>query len=69
VTGTDGTFGLRRLITPLRVRETLIIPADRNCSAAVAETWRSLYADEPNWLAWALDRVDLPSPKEIFGSA
>jgi hypothetical protein len=62
----DGAHALRRLITPLRVRETLIVPADDTTGSTTATAWRHLYAAEPAWLAWALDQLDLPSPDEIF---
>jgi hypothetical protein len=61
----DGLVGLRRLLTPSRVRETLIIPG-RGEAGAAGERWRQMYAEEPQWLAWALDRLALPTPDAIF---
>jgi hypothetical protein len=59
----DGLVGLRRRLTPSRVRETLIIPSE---PGAAADPWRQMYAEEPRWLAWALDRLALPTPDAIF---
>jgi hypothetical protein len=57
----DGARGLRRLLTPLRVRETIVVPL-RGGGALLGD----LYADESSWLPWALEQVDLPGPDEIF---
>ena len=66
VLGSDGGYALRRVIAPLRVRETLIIPADDRTGDTVAAVWRDLYAGEPTWLAWALDQLGLLSADDIF---
>lgn len=59
------SYALRRLIEPLRVRETMIIPlSDRVLEAA--EMWRDLYDNESSWLDWALESRGLPTVDEIF---
>ena len=58
-------FGLRRLIEPLRVRETMIITLDQEALSS-AEMWHHLYDEEPEWLDWALERKGLPSAQAIF---
>jgi hypothetical protein len=60
-----GAVALRRLVGPLRVRETLIIPATPQASEA-ATVWKRLYEQEPTWLQWALARCGRPSEEEIF---
>jgi hypothetical protein len=63
----DGAVALRRLVAPLRVRETLVVPAGRSVSVGEASAaWRELYANEDEWLAWGLERVGLPSPEDVF---
>jgi hypothetical protein len=62
----DGGAILRRRVSPLRVRETLVIPTV-STPPKTAEFWRGVYAAEPTWLAWALERLALPSPPAIFG--
>jgi hypothetical protein len=65
--GLNGAFGLRRLIAPLRVRETLVIPlATDDDAMALSRAWRDLYAFEPAWLDDALGRFGLPTSAEIF---
>ncbi|HEV7495724.1 hypothetical protein [Baekduia sp.] len=61
----DGGAILRRRVSPLRVRETLVIPTVAT-PPKTAEFWRGVYAAEPTWLAWALERLALPSPLAIF---
>jgi hypothetical protein len=68
VTSPYGAHGLRRVITPLRVRETLIIPAEVAKEDSEPTEWRDLYADEPAWLDWALDQLALPSASDIFAT-
>ena len=63
----DGLTASRRLLTPLRVRETLVIPGSTRGRRA-AERWRALYSDEPSWLDWGLARVELPPAEEIFAA-
>ncbi|MCW2985508.1 MAG: hypothetical protein JWR63_3078 [Conexibacter sp.] len=62
----EGGAILRRRVAPLRVRETLVIPSVA-LPLKTGEFWRTAYAEEPSWLAWALERLALPSPREIFG--
>lgn len=61
----EDCYALRRLIDPLRVRETMIIPM-RSGAAPAAEMWSALYDQEPSWLGWALDKKGLPSVIDIF---
>lgn len=67
VASADGVAALRRCIDPLRVRETLIFAAS-DAFAAEAEFWRTLYADEPSWLDWALAQSGLGSCRQLFAS-
>jgi len=69
--GDNGAIGLRRLLTPLRVRETLIIPLRSDTTGAVVDgpgrtVWCGIYEHEPSWLDWALEQFGLPSVREIF---
>jgi len=67
--GPEG-FALRRLIAPLRVRETLIMPLDAyQDTTDLAHAWRDLYASEPRWLDHALQVVGLPSADDVFAAA
>ena len=68
VTSPDGAYALRRVITPLRVRETLIITAEVANGDTQPTKWRDLYASEPAWLDWALRQLGLPSASDIFAS-
>jgi hypothetical protein len=63
--GAKGEVGLRRLIPPMRVRETVVVPlcADDQPSA---EMWIELYDSEPDWLDWALSENDLGKRSDIF---
>ena len=60
-------IALRRLIEPLRVRETMIITLDQE-AVPPAEMWHHLYDEEPEWLDGALRQKDLPSTQAIFAS-
>lgn len=64
----DDTHALRGVITPMRVRETLIIPAGDTTENNTAAAWHQLYAAEPAWLPRALNRLDLPLLDEIFAT-
>ena len=59
------SMGIRRVIEPLRVRETMIIPLHKN-PAPWPDTWRDLYEREPAALQWGLGTVGLPGVEEIF---
>lgn len=63
-----GGVGVRRLIQPLRVRETMIIPL-HDGPAPWSGVWRELYEQEPAELQWCLARVGLPGVEEIFGTS
>lgn len=58
---------MRRQITPLRARETHIIPI-ADTSPEAADAWRELADAEANWLPWALARFELPDLSEILAS-
>lgn len=58
-----GFTALRGPIDPIRTRETVIVPLDRNPKAA--EMWLRLYRDEARWLALALEAQGLPIPPEL----
>lgn len=64
----DVTLGpnraLRRLVDPLRVRETLIVVS--NVGPSQSQLFAELYGGEPLWLGWALASYGLPPVKEIF---
>jgi hypothetical protein len=62
----DSTRGvaLRRVIRPLRARETLIMGFSESARATIQQ-WRELVSSEPDWLEWALERHDLPTIDEI----
>lgn len=60
-----GSAAIRRVIEPLRVRESLIIPLGEK-GASSSREWQRLYEQEPSWLPWALDRLGLPGLEEIF---
>jgi hypothetical protein len=62
----DGAFAMRRLIAPLRVRETLVMPLTDDGARALNRVWRELYASEPGWLGRALGAFGLPPVDEIF---
>ncbi len=56
---------LRRVIRPLRARETLIMGFS-SCARATIPAWQALADAEGDWLDWALDRYALPSIGEIL---
>lgn len=62
-----GCHALRRLIEPLRVRETMIIPV-RDRATRASKVWRELYDGEPSWLSAALQEHNLPQIEGIFES-
>lgn len=71
VAGVDDDFvvlgaaaGLRRRIEPGRIQETLIVPLQRNTSAAV-DDWFQLADAQSTWLEWALAAAGLPQFSEI----
>ena len=65
VTVGPGLIGIRRNLPFMRVRETLIMPTgDSPCSPA--QTWSDLYADEFQWMGWALNELRLPRLEEIL---
>jgi hypothetical protein len=61
----DGGIALRRLLDPIRVRETVIVPLT---AAALpdADMWAELYRTEPQWLGWALSESGLPPPRDVL---
>jgi hypothetical protein len=61
----NGLSAARRLISPHRIRETLVIPSTAE-HAAAAQSWQAMYVAEPNWLSWALARAGLPPADAIF---
>jgi len=60
----DGALGQRRLVPPMRARETIIVPL-RPDAQSQASMWRDLYESEPDWLPWALSECGLPSLDEV----
>lgn len=58
------SYGLRRVLPAVRVRETMIVPISP-AGREQARMWVDLYNSEGSWLDWALDRVGLPSWREI----
>lgn len=63
-----GGFALRCAIPPMMARETLIVPLHTDAETTrYARVWRDLYASEPDWLAYALEKFDLPVVAEVFG--
>ena len=61
----DGVFGLRRVWHPLRVRETVVVPASGIGSAQASE-WVRVYDAEPAWLGWAVEHVGLGDIDDIL---
>jgi hypothetical protein len=62
-----GGYALRCAIPPMMARETLIVPLHPEPeSTRHAHVWRDLYASEPDWLDYALAKLDLPTVAEIF---
>lgn len=62
---TQDGVALRRVIRPLRARETLIMGFSPSAQATIP-AWQALADAEGNWLDWALDRYELPSIGEIL---
>jgi hypothetical protein len=60
-----GLAAVRRNLPFSRVRETVII-SNRNTPDSSATWLRDLYASEPGWLDWSLERLGLPSTVEIL---
>lgn len=61
----EGTCGLRRVLAPLRVRETIIVPLSEKGRTDAAH-WAQLYGREPEWLGWALAAVGLPPAEDVM---
>ena len=60
---TTGAIAMRRVLEPLRVRDTILIPLRPQIDITpVAD----LYSSEPTWLARALSDARLPPPDETF---
>ena len=60
-----GLAAVRRNLPFVRVRETVIV-SDRDAPDPSAAWLRDLYASEPGWLDWSLERLGLPSTAEIL---
>jgi len=58
------SYGLRRVLPAVRVRETMIVPVSV-LGRAQARFWVDLYGAEESWLDWALDCFGLPAWSEI----
>ena len=58
----DGVVAMRRLLDPIQVRETIVIPLRPTAHAA---TLVELYRQESGWLACALAREGLPTVTEV----
>jgi hypothetical protein len=61
----DGSSGVRRVLAPVRVRETLVIPFGPE-SLPAGHFFRELYAEEAAWLDAALAKQDLGTIAEMF---
>jgi hypothetical protein len=62
-----GGYALACSIPPMLARETLVVPLRSDPETrAHARLWRDMYASEPEWLDYALDRRGLPSVARIF---
>jgi hypothetical protein len=61
-----GGVALRRLIAPMRVLETMMIPL-RTSPDQSALMWADVYDDEPSWLDAALQEAGLPSGDSVLG--
>jgi hypothetical protein len=59
----DGVIGLRRVIQPLRARESILVALH---PAAEISLLVDLYAGEPAWLGWALTRAGLGPPDAVL---
>jgi hypothetical protein len=65
-----GGYAFRSAIPPIRARETLVIPLNKEPDTTDhARVWRDLYASEPNWLDHALETWGLPTVAEIFAAS
>lgn len=64
---TQDGVAVRRVIRPLRARETLIMGFSPGAQATIP-AWQALADAEGDWLDWALDRYELPSIGEILPS-
>ena len=60
-----GGFVLRRVFAPFRVRETVILPL-RAGHDWDSVAWTQLYDREPEWLDWALGKVNLPALSKVL---
>jgi hypothetical protein len=60
-----GSFALRRLLPPVRVRETIILLM-HNAHESEAAEWLAMYHKEPDWLNWALESVGLSPSAAVF---
>jgi hypothetical protein len=58
------SYGLRRVLPAVRVRETMIIPSNAD-GLKQARQWVGIYNAEDTWLDWALKRHGLPPWSEI----
>ena len=58
------SYGLRRVLPAVRVRETMIIPSNAE-GLKQARQWVKIYNAEDTWLDWALERHGLPAWGEI----
>jgi hypothetical protein len=61
----EGNAGLRLLIAPVRVRETVIVPLDARAQRQ-SDLWVRLYNREPGWIDWALSTAGLPPACEVL---
>jgi hypothetical protein len=65
-----GGHALRCSIPPMMARETLIVPLHTDAETTrYARVWRDLYASEPDWFDYALEKFDLPNVAEIFATS
>lgn len=64
ITLVDGTIGLKRLVAPLRVRESVMIPLTEKGRSELLG-WRDMYGAEQQWLPEALAELALPSLEKI----
>jgi len=60
-----GAIGLRGLISPVRVRESVVVPL-HEAAQRDADIWVQLYDGESAWLDWALSQLDLPLGSDVF---
>ncbi|MGH3627744.1 MAG: hypothetical protein ACRDRL_09940, partial [Sciscionella sp.] len=56
----EGSIGLRRLLAPHLVRESLIVPL-RDEGVELASVWAKAYGSEPAWLDQDLASLGLPA--------